>query len=67
MHEYCFSDSCTLHVSAMISRLQGVLGVCAIAYLNSSTVSNFLGFLGQHPQMKDGGCMLGAALLFRWL
>ena len=50
----------------MFSRLYGVLGgVFATAYLNSSNVSNFFGFLGQHPQMKDDGCMLGGGLFFR--
>ena len=48
----------------MISYLQRVLGA-GIAYFNSSNVSNFLGFLGQHPQMKDGCCMFGCALFFR--
>ena len=67
MHEYCFSDSCTLDVKVMISHLRGLNGACARAYRKSSSVSNFLGFLGQHPQMKEGDCILGAALLFRWV
>lgn len=44
--------------------LQGYLGE-GRKYLSSSWVSNFLGFLGQHSQMKTP-CILGPPPCFEW-
>ena len=56
IQEKGFLNSCTLQVGVTIRYLPGTQSVCTTAYLDSCSVSNFLGSVEQHPEMKDAGC-----------